>query len=325
MSSRRSSLSRESVMSTTNPGLWLDRFISNQDREDRESRSNLIKQVAEIPTPKEYLLWFKNWENTLQEYGAICRKGHVKGRMVVGLGEESVLETSITLHRIYGVPYIPGKALKGVTASFAHQYLDTNWERGSSAYDTLFGSEREAGYVVFLDALPLPNKYRLYPDIMTVHHREYYQNEPDTPPADWDDPNPIPFLSAVGNFLIPLAGPPDWVETTFEIMEEALLHLGVGAKTSSGYGRLQLDTIVREPKLDSEEKLIKEIESLRVNEVAGSINTYYQKWKELEGSQDRKKRVAEAIIDKVKEAKREKKSRKKRWYKDLKDFLKNIS
>ncbi len=30
-----------------------------------------------------------------------------KSRLVVGLGDESVYETSIRLHRNYGVPYIP--------------------------------------------------------------------------------------------------------------------------------------------------------------------------------------------------------------------------
>ncbi len=35
--------------------------------------------------------------------------------LIVGLGNESVYETSMTLHHIYGIPYIPGSAIKGVT------------------------------------------------------------------------------------------------------------------------------------------------------------------------------------------------------------------
>ncbi len=35
-------------------------------------------------------------------------------RLVVGLGTESTLETSITLHRLHGFPYIPASALKGL-------------------------------------------------------------------------------------------------------------------------------------------------------------------------------------------------------------------
>ncbi|WP_456321299.1 type III-B CRISPR module RAMP protein Cmr6 [Palaeococcus sp. (in: euryarchaeotes)] len=38
-----------------------------------------------------------------------------KTRLVVGLGDEGVYETSIRLHRNYGVPYIPGSTIKGVT------------------------------------------------------------------------------------------------------------------------------------------------------------------------------------------------------------------
>ncbi len=36
-------------------------------------------------------------------------------RLVIGLGSESVYETGLTLHHIYGFPYIPGSAIKGVT------------------------------------------------------------------------------------------------------------------------------------------------------------------------------------------------------------------
>ncbi len=36
-------------------------------------------------------------------------------RMVIGLGTAHPQETSMTLHHIYGIPYIPGSAIKGVT------------------------------------------------------------------------------------------------------------------------------------------------------------------------------------------------------------------
>jgi CRISPR-associated protein Cmr6 len=39
-------------------------------------------------------------------------------RMIVGLGNKSVHETSMTLHHVYGIPYIPGSALKGVVRSW---------------------------------------------------------------------------------------------------------------------------------------------------------------------------------------------------------------
>jgi len=39
-------------------------------------------------------------------------------RLIVGLGHPSVYETSITLHHIYGIPYIPGSAIKGIARSY---------------------------------------------------------------------------------------------------------------------------------------------------------------------------------------------------------------
>lgn len=39
-------------------------------------------------------------------------------RLIVGLGSTSVLETSIKLHHIYGIPYIPSSAIKGVLRAY---------------------------------------------------------------------------------------------------------------------------------------------------------------------------------------------------------------
>lgn len=43
---------------------------------------------------------------------------HTNWRLVVGLGSGSIYETSLTLHHTYGIPYIPGSALKGITRSY---------------------------------------------------------------------------------------------------------------------------------------------------------------------------------------------------------------
>jgi len=39
-------------------------------------------------------------------------------RMVVGLGNESVYETSMTLHHVFGIPYIPASSIKGIVRSW---------------------------------------------------------------------------------------------------------------------------------------------------------------------------------------------------------------
>ncbi|MCL0057760.1 type III-B CRISPR module RAMP protein Cmr6 [Dehalococcoidales bacterium] len=45
--------------------------------------------------------------------------GKVVWRMVVGLGTTHPLETGMTLHQLYGFPYIPGSSVKGLARSFA--------------------------------------------------------------------------------------------------------------------------------------------------------------------------------------------------------------
>lgn len=259
MSTRRPPLvSFEMPEQTTHAGLWLDKYIRDQTRDAVESRHLLVQQVAGIPEPDFYPGFFQRWKDALAGCGAVLREARVQGRMVIGMGNESVLETAVTLHRTYGVPYIPGSALKGLAAAYARQRLDqATWGEGSAAYNIVFGTATNtapdaaapdlddggaAGYVTFFDALPTPNQRGplLHADVLTVHHPAYYRGEQDTPPADWDSPTPIPFLSATGTYLVALAGPEAWLERTFEILQRALREMGVGAKTSSGYGRMIL-------------------------------------------------------------------------------------
>src|SRR5438552_13160190 len=77
----------------THAGLWLDKYISQQDSKEDNSRSILVQQVAELPIPEIYKTFYKRWENALitNIEGAKTRIATAKGRMIVGLGDESVL------------------------------------------------------------------------------------------------------------------------------------------------------------------------------------------------------------------------------------------
>ena len=64
------------------------------------------------------------WERLVAHYGADEESDlrfdlWTDARLAIGLGSDSVLETAITLHRIYGFPIIPGSALKGLTRIWA--------------------------------------------------------------------------------------------------------------------------------------------------------------------------------------------------------------
>lgn len=244
---------------TTHAGLWLDAFIGEQSRDNTESKHRLVQQVAELSVSDTYVQFFHRWEELLKTYCSVSpRRARVRTRLAIGLGGAGVLETAVTLHHTYGVPYIPGSALKGLAASYVRQCLsdpqwgqwDQNraWKPGA-AYRLIFGDTTSAGYITFFDALYVPGSGHdgkpLHPDIITVHHPDYYQNK-DKPPADWDSPIPVPFLTATGDYLVALAAPTvadwiaPWIEQTFTILTLALDQWGVGAKTSSGYGRMEL-------------------------------------------------------------------------------------
>ena len=254
--SRRDLLSAPSLGATTHPGLWLDRYVQDFGKPAADHLLPLFPPTGEKIRPPaskvpdgypEFQLRLEQELKTLPPT-TLLAEATCQGRMAVGLGGETVLETAITLHHTWGVPFIPGSALKGLTARAARQKLESPWPPDSLEYRLLFGELENAGHVTFHDALwkpfrngaPLPN-LPLMQDVMTVHHPDYYgwagSDEP-PPPADWDDPTPVPFVTAHGTYLLALTGPPGWVEVAFNILKGALEHDGIGAKTAAGYGRM---------------------------------------------------------------------------------------
>ncbi len=78
-------------------------------------------------------------------------------------------------------------------------------------------------------------------DTVTGHHQEYNKGD-NVPPADWDRPTIIPFISVHGKFLIAISGDEKAKPVAMEILRLALLNEGIGAKTSSGYGRMVFES-----------------------------------------------------------------------------------
>jgi len=135
-------------------------------------------------------------------------------RMVIGLGGQSVYETNMTLHPVYGIPYVPSSSIKGVLRSWIISQLFDNSEikaiKESKIFCTLFGCPKEVkdgkkkhpsalgcenkGSLRFFDAFP--NKApKVKTDIMTVHYKDWYKETGYKPPTDTQMPNPIPFLT----------------------------------------------------------------------------------------------------------------------------------
>ncbi|MBK8233104.1 MAG: type III-B CRISPR module RAMP protein Cmr6 [Candidatus Eisenbacteria bacterium] len=118
----------------------------------------------------------------------------------------------------------------------------------------LFGDQGRGGAVVFFDAWPThaPEHGWFEPDVLTPHHPGYYAGADTKPVAnDGESPNIIAFvvLREGAAFESPLASAPrtaamseDLRESCLMVAERLLLnaldHLGIGAKTGSGYGRM---------------------------------------------------------------------------------------
>ncbi len=163
-----------------------------------------------------------------------------KTRLVVGLGSESAYEVSIHLDRNYGVPIIPGSALKGIAKYYSKKIL--GWDENK--IKSLFGDQDNEGTVIFFDAYPYPEsifdrkegKLKLDLDIMNPHYGHYYQG--DQPPGDWGSPTPIFFITVKPGvkYLFRLGFKAGVNDDILNLCKEALKGYGVGAKTSLGYG-----------------------------------------------------------------------------------------
>ena len=251
----------------------------------RDNIDNFYLKLHKIPhyTGKDGFSYFQN-DDEKKEYGVRFEKGILDGihkkqheiaktmgsyktvelsvdwRLIVGLGSESVYETSMTLHHIYGIPYIPGQAVKGVVRNYVineafgenNSQLDLKGAEARAlekdAFKKIFGSQKNAGHVIFFDAFPVspPN---IRPDVMTVHYPDYYGGP--KPPADYQNPKPIPFLTVENtsfefilcvkrkhqNETVQLGdNKGNLLDVTADWMKNAMTRHGVGAKTAVGYG-----------------------------------------------------------------------------------------
>lgn len=243
------------------PGLILTRYLKEAVQSGAEqSKQDLFaaakKAGGDAGLKSLYKLARKRWLDSLP---ADARRVSLttESKLILGLGGENVTETSLTLHHTYGVPYLPGSALKGVAARYARQVWgadDPSWrpdsEAGRSHFRTLFGTSDEGGLVEFLDGWIAQSCLDdcLADDVMTPHHGGYYMASEDNvrEPTDFDNPVPVPFLAVKGQFLAAICRrdprlPEAWLDTAAELLIEALAHFGIGGKTNAGYGRMTSD------------------------------------------------------------------------------------
>lgn len=314
-----------------NTGLWYDKFCNEWERDfssrpKDDGKKNWINTVtngrigdgsnlSEIMTRREQLL--ESCKGNALFFKTI-------GPFVTGLGREHPVENGFAWHHTLGTPYLPGSSVKGMVHNWADQ-----WEEGDAEIiKRIFGPRSRSdvnasvGSVIFMDALPTA-PVQLKADVMTPHYGPYYQDDSgETPPADWHNPIPIPFLvvDETQEFLfgiIPRNSSNDMDIKDCRIVEEwlkaALDSIGAGAKTAIGYGRFE--KIV---KLSKEEKWMKSCSQ------GNSPNILFNGWEKLDDNV-LKIKLANMLIEKYGDLKTKSIKKVKRNYVEYLEKMENDS
>jgi CRISPR-associated protein Cmr6 len=118
------------------------------------------------------------------------------------------------------------------------------WQTLACEFYAVFGTTDRQGQVIFFDAYPTDSqRLRLEPDILNPHYEPYYSDsQKRTPPADYHNPVPTYFLTvAKGSpFQFAVASKDAGLaQKAEEWLKKALTDLGIGGKTSAGYGFME--------------------------------------------------------------------------------------
>ncbi|NLZ45860.1 MAG: type III-B CRISPR module RAMP protein Cmr6 [Clostridiales bacterium] len=173
-------------------------------------------------------------------------------KLAVGIGCESPFSSIalITLHPVYGIPYIPGSAIKGVIRNCYIQkefngkeeeaLRDGNFIKlfGNSADSDNLGNSKQK--LLFFDAFP-NEEFEISWDVQTPHFKDYYDREGKKQPLDTIEPNPIAFPVVKNTkFKIYICSYDKDCDLSLiennNILKDAFGTYGIGAKTSLGYG-----------------------------------------------------------------------------------------
>ena len=230
-------------LSDSHAGLCLTRSLREYPEGNLagQQKKAQIDNVARMSAPKVYKKAFAHWNALAQEQGFHCLQGKLEGRLYIGVVRDNTLETGVTVHHTYGMPMIPGSAVKGVcraqakAAGLSEKLL--GWIFGAGG-DEQKGLMDEAGTITFFDAwwVPCENEKPFVCEVVTPHHQEYYEKEGGLPATDWDSPIPAAQIAVRGSFLFAWDGPEKEAQLVECLLQAALTERGVGSKRSSGYG-----------------------------------------------------------------------------------------
>jgi CRISPR type III-B/RAMP module RAMP protein Cmr6 len=209
--------------------------------------------------------------------------GKLEGRLAINLADGLLQNAGICLDRLFGLPYIPGSAIKGVCRHVALEELRKaagddqarlfqvfrhvfgTAENDFSAHgdlqpfvSLLDGANRDQrGAIAFLPAYPV-DEAKVVVDLTNVHYPDYYQTGQTQQLAnERPRPNPFPAVEIGAQFafclvLNGIANDPVLLSKATVWLETALTVRGLGAKTAAGYGWFSIDRQTLETILEQE-------------------------------------------------------------------------
>jgi CRISPR-associated protein Cmr6 len=159
---------------------------------ERQFRAKWLAALEGMPIDACYEHAYERWKTSLRDGGAQLQEIELASRLLIGHGNASATEVGLTVQHTWGVPMIPGSALKGLCAHYTaatyglrrqemgnpapsseprgdERFSGPKWEKGrrrieappGDYYRALFGApevdnDASAGLVVFHDALYVP-------------------------------------------------------------------------------------------------------------------------------------------------------------------------
>lgn len=255
------------------------RNIAEAKAERLREEANLVDQLARTKVQSAGIAALRKaqsrrWLSLLQAVGPtapVLIAGKLESRMAINLADGLIQNAGICIDRLFGMPYIPGSAIKGVCRHAALAQLREAESRGQEAelveliatFVEVFGCskadwqsagelaafaalvpaatrEDRRGSIIFLPAYPL-DEATVEVDLTNVHYPDYYKSGKVADLAEEKPlPNPFPTVGAGTHFLFGCLPGPQATRALLvqasEWLKEAIKVHGVGAKTASGYG-----------------------------------------------------------------------------------------
>ena len=83
-----------------------------------DKRAEWLGNLTKIPVSMDYAHFFERWEASFQDPANRIFDLTLASRLLVGHGNASATEVGLSVHHTWGVPVIPGSALKGLLSHY---------------------------------------------------------------------------------------------------------------------------------------------------------------------------------------------------------------